>query len=134
MENNLEAPQANKGRLRDWIDPTRIYNVTVPVGRSAFFWGLAVYPIIVIFLLLTPIIILVETSSQSANLSDDLGIVTYCFMLAWVTAAVAICLRRLRYLGMSQRWVWLIVLPGISLVFLLYLLIKSEPSATRETG
>ena len=134
MENNALAPQGKGRRIREWIDPTRIYNTTLPAGRLTFLWGLAIYPAVVIFLLLTVVIIVIETVSMSVNLGDDIGIVTWVFMLAWVTATVCICLRRLRYLGKSQRWVWLVVLPIVNLIFFLYLLIKSGPAASRPSA
>lgn len=120
--------------LLDWIDPTRIYNTKVPAGRFSFIWGLVIYPLVAIFLLLTAIIIVLETAYPAANVPDYIGIITYCFMLAWVAAAVSSCYRRLRYLGMSRRWVWLIVLPFVNLIFCAYLLLKSGPSVDHEAG
>ncbi len=129
MEYEKGSPQGKPSQLRDWIDPIRLYNTWGPVGRFPFLWGLAIYPLIVIFLLLTPIIIIAETLYPGSNLSDYIGIVTYCFMLGWVAAAVAISRRRLRYLGMSQGWVWLIILPVVNLFLFAYLLIKNGPDA-----
>jgi hypothetical protein len=31
--------------LRDWIDPTRLYNPNLPTGRLNFFWGGCLVPI-----------------------------------------------------------------------------------------
>ncbi len=131
MEDSSRSSQEKQGSLRDWIDPTRIYNTYAPLGKWPYFWGLAIYPFIVLFILLTPIIIAIESSSQAANLSDTLGIIIYCFMLGWVTAAFAITLRRLRTLGMSPRWIWLMILPGVSLILVLVLLFKSAPGEGR---
>ena len=134
MENNTGTPEGKSRHVRDWIDPTRIYNTSVPAGRVPFLWGLAIYPLVVIFLLLTVIIIVIETANPGADIPDYIGIVTYLFMLAWVTAAVCSCLRRLRYLGMSQGWVWLIVLLPLSPILFLYLLIKSGPDARHQVA
>ncbi len=131
MQTNSGA-QGKRSHLRDWVDPTRIYNIYTPAERWPFVWGLAIYPFIVMFFLLTAAIILIETFYTGANISDFLGIVIWMFMMAWVIAAVCICYRRLRYLGMSRGWVYLIVLPGISLIFFLYLLIKSGPSESHR--
>ncbi len=131
MEDNSGTSQAKQGSLRDWIDPTRIYNTYAPVGKWPYFWGLAIYPLLVMFLLLTPIIIIFESCSQAASLSDTLGIIIYCFMLGWVAAAVAISRRRLITLGLSLRWVWLVILPGVSLILFLVLLLKSAPGEGR---
>ncbi len=128
MTNYAANAPGKTGHIRDWIDPARIYNTTVPAARWPFVWGLAFYPAIVIFLFLTVIIIALETAYTGADLPDYLGIVTYVFMLAWVCAAVCICLRRLRYLGMPPGWVWLIVLPVVNLILFLYLLLKSGAS------
>ncbi len=131
MEDDSGTSQEKQSHVRDWIDPTRIYNTYAPVGKWPYFWGLASYPFIVLFILLTPIIIAIESSSQAANLSDTLGIIIYCFMLGWVAAAVAITRRRLMTLGMSLRWVWLMVLPGVSLILVLVLLFRSAPGEGR---
>jgi hypothetical protein len=64
-------------------------------------WGLAIFPPVVIFVLLTVIIIVVETVSPNIN-PDYLGIIVWSFMLTWVMATVAITRRRLRQLGRSQ--------------------------------
>ncbi len=134
MANITQTPQGTKGGIRDWIDPTRIYNTSIPVERIPFLWGLAIYPFMVIFIVLTPIIIVEMSTNPSANVGDTIGIVTYLFMLAWVTAAVCICLRRLRYFGMSQRWVWLIIPPIVNLVLFLYLFLKSAPADSPQAG
>ncbi len=120
--------------ILDWIDPTRIYNIRVPAARFPFIWGLVIYPLIVIFVLFTTILVVLESAYPTASISDYLGIIMYCLMLGWVGAAVSSCYRRLRYLGMSQGWVWLIIIPVVNLIFSLYLLLKSAPSAHREAG
>ena len=77
----------------------------------------------VIFVLLTIILIVVETVSP--NISPDyIGIIVWPFMLAWVAAIVAITRRRLRQLRMSQNWVWVAILPIVDLLLFLYLLLK----------
>lgn len=134
MNSNADSPQGKKSRVRDWIDPSRIYNTTVPAERFPFIWGLAVYPLVIMFLFLTLIIIVLEAVSPSASVGDSIGIVTYVFMLAWVTATVCICLRRLKALGQSQRWVWLVVLPVVNLIFFLYLLLKSGPASNHPVA
>jgi uncharacterized membrane protein YhaH (DUF805 family) len=100
MQKDAEAPRAKRSTLRDWIDPARIYNTSLPAARWPFFWGLAIYPLVVIFLLLTVFIVVIEAAVTAANIPDYIGIVTWVFMLAWIAAAVSICLRRLNYLGM----------------------------------
>lgn len=134
METNSGAkPQhGERSSFRDWIDPSRIYNIYSPAERWPFVWGLIIYPFIVMFILMTVAIILIENLYTGANIGDFLGIVIWIFMMAWVTAAVCICYRRLRFLDMSQRWIWLIVLPGISLILFLYLLLKSGPSTSHR--
>ncbi len=82
------------------------------------------------FVLLTVILIVLETAFP--NISPDyIGIIVWPFMLAWVTATVAITRRRLLQLGRSQRWVWLTILPIVNLPLFLYLLIKSDPITSR---
>ncbi len=127
MESNAGVV-SGRSTLRDWIDPSRIYNTRVPAERWPYFWGLVVYPLVVIFFLLTASIIILESFGSAASVPDYIGIVTYIFMLAWVAAAVAACLRRLRYFGMSQMWTLVIVLPVVSLIFFLYLLLRSGPA------
>ena len=122
MENNT-----GRRHVRDWIDPTRLYDPRVPAGRLIFLWGLAIYPLLVIFLLMTVVIIVVEAVATSANIADYLGIVTWIFMLGWVGATVAICRRRFLQLGMSQGWVWVAILPVVNLILFLYMLLKSGP-------
>ncbi len=130
MENNAGSLQEKRNHRRDWIDPTRLYNIYIPAGRLTFLWGLVIYPLVVDFLLMTVAIILLETFYTGADLPDTIGIVSWIFMLVWVTAAVCICYRRLRDLGKSQSWIWLIVLPIVNLIFFLYLLFKPSPGAS----
>ena len=109
--------------MRDWIDPLRLYDPRVPAGRLVFLWGLAIFPLVVIFVLLTVILLIVETVLPDLS-PDYIGIIVWPFMLAWVAAIVAITRRRLLQLRMSQNWVWLAILPVIDLPLFLYLLLK----------
>ena len=118
--------QAPYSGLLDWIDPLRLYDPRIPAGRLVFLWGLAIFPLAVIFVLLTAILIVVETVSPNIN-SDYIGIIVWLFMLAWVASAVAITRRRLLKLEWSQNWVWVAILPIVNLLLFLYLLIKSDP-------
>ncbi len=34
--------------LRDWLDPSRLYNPATPAGRLTFLWGFTVYPSIIL--------------------------------------------------------------------------------------
>ncbi len=131
MEDIPGIPQAKRRHLRDWIDPLRLYNPRIPAGRLVFLWGLAIFPLVVISVLLFVILIVVETVYPNVN-SDYIGIIVYVFMLAWVTAAVAITYRRLLQLEASQRWVWLAILPIINLPLFLYLLFKPGPVANLQ--
>ena len=133
-EKNTGAPEGKRSRRRDWLDPIRLYNPTVPAGRLTFFWGLAIYPLAVMFVLLTAVIILIESFVASANVGDYIGIVTYVFMLGWVVAVVAICRRRLLDLGKSLAWVWVAILPGINLILFAYLLFKAGPVAGQQVA
>ncbi len=121
MEDIADTPRGERRRLRDWIDPLRLYDPRVPAGRLVFLWGLAIFPPIVIFVMLTVVLIVVETVSPNVN-PDYIGIIVWPFMLAWVMAYVAIIRRRLLALGRSQRWVWVAILPIVNLPLLLYLL------------
>ena len=121
------ANTAGTNQLRDRIDPLRLYDPRIPAGRFIFLWGLAIYPFIVLFVLMTAAIMIVEAVTPSANVGDYLGIVTYVFMLGWVAAIVAICRRRLLQLQMSPQWVWVAILPVVSLILFVYLLFKSDP-------
>ena len=127
MEDLTGTPQGERRRLRDLINPLRLYDPRVPAGRLVFLWGLAIFPSVVIFVMLTVIIIIVETVSPNVN-PDYIGIIVWLFMLTWVTATVAITRRRLLQLGRSQRWVWVAILPIVNLPLFLYLLSKSGPS------
>ncbi len=111
-------------RLRDWLDPIRLYDPRNPAGRLVFLWGLLVYPLIFMTVLMTVLIILVESASPGADVSTNLGLLTWGFMLLWVTAAICICFRRLRDLGMRQAWAWLAIWPVVNLVLFIYLLLK----------
>ena len=122
------TPPGERRRFRDWIDPRRLYDPRVPAGRLVFFWGLAIFPPVVIFVLLTVILIVVETVSPNVD-PDYIGIIVWPFMLAWVAAAVAITRRRLLQLDRSQRWVWVAILPIVNLPLFLYLLVKPGPNA-----
>jgi len=126
MEQITHTSPGETRRLRDWIDPLRLYDPRVPAGRLLFLWGLAIWPVVVIFVLLTVVIIVVETVSP--NISPDyIGIIVWPFMLAWVAAAVAITRRRLLQLRSSQRWIWLAILPIVNLPLYVYLLLKPGP-------
>jgi uncharacterized membrane protein YhaH (DUF805 family) len=128
MEGTTGRPQGGQRRLRDWINPLRLYDPRIPAGRLVFLWGMAVYPVVVIWGLLTVVIIVVMIVFP--NISPDyIGIMVWPFMLAWVAAFVAITRRRLLSLGMSQNWIWLAILPVVNLPLLLYLLFKSGPAA-----
>lgn len=133
MDDIPGTPQVKKTQLRDWIDPLRLYDPRIPAGRFVFIWGLAILPPVVIFVLLTVILIVVETVFPNIN-SDYIGIIVWPFMLAWVAATVAITRRRLLRLGMSQRWVWVAILPIINLPLFLYLLSKSDPVADHKAA
>ena len=126
MEDFTGTSQDKRRHLRDWIDPLRLYDPRIPAGRLVFFWGLAIFPPVVIFALLTVIIIVVETISPNIN-PDYIGIIVWPFMLAWVMTTVAITRRRLLQLGRSQMWVWVAILPIVNLPLFLYLLLKPGP-------
>ncbi len=127
------TPQGKRRHLRDWIDPLRLYDPRIPAGRLVFLWGLAIFPLIVISVLLTVIIIVVETVSPNVD-PDYIGIIVWLFMLAWVMATVAITRRRLLQLGRSQAWVWVAILPIVNLPLFLYLLLKSGPVTGHQVG
>ena len=131
MADMTNAPQSKRRHLRGWIDPLRLYDPRVPAGRFIFFWGLAIFPAVVIFVMLTVIIIVVETVSPNIN-PDYIGIIVWPFMLTWVAATVAITRRRLLQLKRSQQWVWVAILPIVNLPLFLYLLLKSDPVAGRK--
>ncbi len=75
------SPEAKPRHIRDWIDPSRIYNIYQPAGRWPFVWGLAIFPFLVMFFLLTIAIITIESLSPAADVGTTIGIVTYVFML-----------------------------------------------------
>jgi uncharacterized membrane protein YhaH (DUF805 family) len=133
MEDFRGTSQSERRHLREWIDPFRIYDSRVPAGRFVFFWGLAIFPLVVIFVLLTAIIIVLETVSPNIN-PDYIGIIVWPFMLSWVAATVAITRRRLLQLGRSQNWVWLAILPIVNLPLFLYLLLKTAPGASHKVA
>ncbi len=133
MEDITGTPHGEGRHLRDWIDPLRLYDPRIPAGRLVFLWGLAVSPSVVIFVLLTVILIVVETVSPNVN-PDYIGIIVWPFMLAWVAATVAITRRRLLQLERSQRWVWVAILPIVNLPLFLYLLLKARPVADHQAA
>ncbi len=133
MEDIPGTLQDERRHLRDWIDPLRLYDPRIPAGRLVFLWGLAIFPLIVMFVMLTVILIVVETVSPNIN-SDYIGIIVWPFMLAWVAAVVAITRRRLLQLERSQRWVWVAILPIVNLPLFLYLLLKSGPVASHRVA
>ncbi len=128
MEDITRAPRGETSHLRDWIDPLRLYDPRIPAGRLVFLWGLAIFPPVVMFVLLTPILIVVETVFPNIN-PDYIGIIVWPFMLAWVAAYVGITRRRLLQLRRSQNWIWVAILPIVNLPLFLYLLLKSGPVA-----
>lgn len=132
MDDSTSTPQVKRRPLKDWIDPLRLYDPRIPAGRFVFLWGLAIFPPVVIFALLTVMIIVVETISPNVN-PDYLGILVWLFMLAWVAATVAITRRRLLRLEMSPNWVWVAILPIVNLPLFLYLLLKSDPVTERQS-
>ncbi len=133
MGNITGTPRGGRRHLRDWIDPLRLYDPRLPAGRLVFLWGLAIFPLVVMFVLLTAIIIIVETVWPNVN-PDYIGIIVWPFMLAWVGATVAITRRRLLQLGWSQKWVLVAILPIVNLPLFLYLLLKSGPVASRQVA
>lgn len=133
MEDITGTPQGKRRHLRDWIDPLRLYDPRIPAGRLVFLWGLAIFPPVVIFVLLTVIIIVVEMVFPHVN-PDYIGIIVWPFMLAWVMATVAITRRRLLQLERSQRWVWVAIFPIVNLPLFLYLLLKSGPVAGHKVA
>lgn len=126
MQDTTGTPRGQRRSLGDWINPLRLYDPRIPAGRLFFLWGLAIFPPVVIFVLLTVIIIVVETVSPNVS-PDYIGIVVWPFMLAWVMATVAITRRRLLQLERSQGWVWVAILPIVNLPLFLYLLLKPGP-------
>jgi uncharacterized membrane protein YhaH (DUF805 family) len=133
MENIPGTARGERHHLRDWIDPRRLYDPRVPAGRLAFLWGLAVFPPVVIFALLTVILVVVETVWPNID-PDYIGIIVWPFMLAWVAAAVAMTRRRLLQLKLSQRWVWVAILPIVNLLFIIYLLVNPGSNATHRAA
>jgi len=123
MEDRTRRSSGDRRPLRDWIDPLRLYDTRVPAGRLVFFWGIAIFPVVVIFVLLTVIFIVLGIVSPNIN-PDYIGIIVWPFMLAWVAAIVAMTRRRLLQLRRSQRWVWLMIFPIVNLPLFLYLLLK----------
>ena len=126
---DIPGPLPGKRRhLRDWIDPLRLYDPRIPAGRLVFLWGLAIFPLVVTFVLLTAILIVVETVFP--NISPDyIGIIVWPFMLAWVMATVAITRRRLLHLERSPGWAWVAIFPIVNLPLFLYLFLKPGPVA-----
>ncbi len=133
MQDGTGTPEGKRRYLKDWIDPLRLYDPRIPAGRVVFFWGLAIFPLVVIFVLLTLILIVVETVTPDIN-PDFIGIMEYPFMLAWVAATVAITRRRLLQLEMSQRWVWVAIFPIVNLPLFFYLLLKAGPVAEHQAA
>ncbi len=133
MEDITGTVRGERRHLRDWINPLRLYDPRVPAGRLVFFWGLAIFPVLVMFVLLTAILIFVETVFPDIS-SDYIGLIVWPFMLAWVAAIVAITRRRLLQLGRSQSWVWVAILPIVNLPLFLYLLLKSGPVADHKVA
>ncbi len=133
MQDLTGAPQGTRRHLRNWIDPLRLYDPRLPAGRVVCLWGLAIFPPVVIFALLTVIIMVVETVSPSVN-PEYIGIIVWPFMLAWVAATVAITRRRLLQLEMSQRWVWVAIFPIVNLPLFSYLLLKAGPVAEHQAA
>ncbi len=131
MDDLTDTSSVEKLHIREWIDPLRLYDPRLPAGRFVFLWGLAIFPLVVMFVLLTVLLIVVETIAPNIK-SDYIGIMVWPFMLAWVAAVVAITRRRLLRLNMSQRWVWVAIFPIINLPLFLYLLLKSDPITGRR--
>ncbi len=127
------TPPGARRPLRDWIDPRRLYNPRIPAGRLIFLWGLTAFPIAVIFVLLTVILIALETADPSIS-PDYIGIIVWPFMLAWVAATVAITRRRLLHVGRSQRWVWVAILPIVNLPLFIYLLLAPGVGGGRRAA
>jgi len=123
MEDRTRRSSGDRRPLRDWIDPLRLYDPRVPAGRLVFFWGMAIFPVVVIFVLLTIIFIVLGIVAPNIN-PDYIGIIVWPFMLAWVAAIVAMTRRRLLQLGRSQNWVWLMIFPIVNLPLFFYLLLK----------
>jgi uncharacterized membrane protein YhaH (DUF805 family) len=126
MEDITGTSPGKRRHIREWIDPLRLYDPRVPAGRVVFLWGLVIFPVVVIFVLLTVILIIVETVSPNVS-PDYIGIIVWPFMLFWVMTTVAITRRRLLQLGRSQNWVWLAIFPIVNLPLFLYLLLKPGP-------
>jgi uncharacterized membrane protein YhaH (DUF805 family) len=104
--------------IRNWFDPTRLYNPTVRGGRLVFLWGLAVYPLIAIIVLIGITDGISSYSGQLISLEERL------WEVALLVASVMMILRRLRDLGKSGWTVLLGLIPLVNLFFLLYLLVS----------
>ncbi len=133
MQDGTGTIEGKSRYLKDWTNPLRLYDPRIPAGRLVFLWGLAIFPPVVIFVLLTMIIIVVEMVIP--NISPDyIGIMVWPFMLAWVMATVAITRRRLLQLEMSPMWVWVAILPIVNLPLFLYLSLKAGSVAEHHVA
>ncbi len=126
MKDMTGTSQGERRHYRDLIDPLRLYDPRIPAGKLIFLWGLAIFPLVVIFVLLTVIILMVEVVSPNVS-PDYIGVIVWPFMLFWIMTTVAITRRRLLRLGMSQIWVWVAVLPIINLPLFLYMFFIPDP-------
>lgn len=116
-----------KTTARDWIDPTRLYNPSVPAGRLMYVWGSIVYPI-ALFIAASLILGLLYGSGIESGLAEGLF---GAFYIGYIVAGLLIAIRRLRDLGKSGWYLLWGLVPLANIILGLWLLFA--PGVARET-
>ncbi len=123
----MKGDRAGSGRLkregmnvRDYIEPTRLYNPASPAGRAAFAWGLIAYPAIA-SLIAGGLLVMARSGGLDQSVISLLG---FAFSVALWAATVFIILRRIRDLGHSRWGIFLLLIPIAGLLIALYLFFR----------
>ncbi len=114
--------------IRDYIDPTRLYNPTSRAGRIAFAWGLIAYPAIA-SLIAGGLLVAARSGGLDESVISVLG---FAFSMALWASSILIVLRRIRDLGHSGWGIFLLLFPEVNLLIVLYLFFR--PGHKPATG
>jgi len=115
------ASATNQPRtLRDWIDPTRLYNPGHESGRLMFIWGAFGYPFL-LTMIVTPWCGLADAILSSPNTTPISDATLVLLQPLYLSAIVLITLRRLKDLRRSGWYTLCGLVPLANFIFALWL-------------
>lgn len=124
---------------REWFDPDKLYDHSVPAGRLQYLWGGLLYPataislVAILVLSLTVAIEMALRTDTATPFTDSFGLVVILLaLLLYISCSLLMTLRRLRDLRISENFAFLMFVPLISNVFSLCLLLA--PGKVQGSG